>query len=65
MVLAVPLAFLWRHARAHGFLLHELAGIGAIYALILAFPFVGIPVGFFALLIAAALTVRRVTAGAR
>jgi len=62
MVLAVPLAFLWRHARAHGLMRHELSGIGAIYALILAFPFVDIPVGFFALLIAAALTARRIAA---
>jgi hypothetical protein len=65
MVLAVPLAFLWRHARAHGLIPYELAGIGLVYALILAFPFVDIPVGFFALLIAAALTARRiVSAGA-
>lgn len=65
MVLAVPLAFLWRHARAQGLMPHELTGIGAVYALILAFPFVDIPVGFFALLIAAALTARRIAAEVR
>jgi hypothetical protein len=63
VVLAVPLAFLWRHARTRGGILpHELVGFGAIYALILAFPFVDIPVGFFAVLIAAALVARRMTA---
>jgi hypothetical protein len=59
VVLAVPCAFLWRTARARGFLPHELAGIGAACALILAFPFFTAPVGFAAVLIVATLTARR------
>ena len=59
MVLAIPFAFLWRHARTHGLLPYELAGIGIVYALILAFPVIDKPVGFVALLLTAALTARR------
>jgi hypothetical protein len=59
VVLAVPLAFLLRLARAHGFLPNELAGIGLACLLVLIFPFVAAPVGFGAVLIAAALIGRR------
>jgi hypothetical protein len=60
VVLAVPLAFLFRLGRARGFLAHELAGIGLACLLILIFPFVKAPVGFAAVLVVAALIARRV-----
>jgi arabinofuranan 3-O-arabinosyltransferase len=59
VVLAVPLAFLWRLASARGFLPHELAGIGAACLLVLIFPLVKAPVGFAALMVVAALIARR------
>jgi arabinofuranan 3-O-arabinosyltransferase len=59
VVLAVPLAFLFRLGRAGGFLTHEWAGIGFACFLILIFPFVKAPVGFAAILIIAALIARR------
>jgi arabinofuranan 3-O-arabinosyltransferase len=59
VVLAVPLAFLFRLGRAHGFLTHEWAGIGFACFLILIFPFVKAPVGFAAILIITALIARR------
>jgi hypothetical protein len=59
VVLAVPLAFLWRLGRAKGFLPHEAAGIGAACLLVLIFPLVKAPVGFAAVLVVAALIVRR------
>ena len=59
VVLAVPLAFLFRLGRARGFLVHELTGIGLACLLILVFPFVKAPVGFAAVLAVAALIVRR------
>ena len=59
VVLAVPLAFLWRLGRAKGFLPHEMAGIGAACLLVLIFPFVKAQVGFAAVLIVAALIARR------
>jgi len=62
MVLAVPLAFLWRLGRARGFLKHELAGIGFACLLVLIFPFVTAPVGFAAVLVVAALIARRALA---
>ncbi len=55
VVLAVPLAFLFRLGRARGFLAHELAGIGLACLLILIFPFVKAPVGFAAVLVVTAL----------
>jgi arabinofuranan 3-O-arabinosyltransferase len=63
-VLAVPLAFLVRLGLAQGFRDYELAGIGAVCALILAFivPFLKVPLGFLAVLIVAALITRRVLA---
>jgi hypothetical protein len=62
VVLAVPLAFLFRLGRARGFLPHEVAGIGLACLLILIFPFVTAPVGFAAVLVVAALIVRRALA---
>lgn len=59
VVLAVPLAFLWRLGRAKGFLAHEAAGIGVVCLLVLIFPLVKAPVGFAAVLVMAALTARR------
>jgi arabinofuranan 3-O-arabinosyltransferase len=62
VVLAVPLAFLWRRGRARGFLNHELAGIALTCLLVLIFPFVKAPVGFAAVLLVAALIARRALA---
>ncbi|HKM87680.1 MAG TPA: glycosyltransferase family 87 protein [Xanthobacteraceae bacterium] len=62
VVLAVPLAFLFRLGRARGFLAHEVAGMGLACLLILIFPFVKAPVGFGAVLVVAALIVRRALA---
>jgi len=59
VVLAVPLAFLFRAGRKRGFLPHEMAGIGAVCLLILIFPFVKAPVGFAAVLVTTALIARR------
>jgi hypothetical protein len=59
VVLAVPLAFLYRLGRRDGFLSYEAGGIGAACALIASFPFVTLPVGFVAVLIVAALMLRR------
>ena len=62
VVLAVPLAFLFRAGRANGFLPFEMAGIGFACLLILTFPFVTAPVGFAAVLVVAALIARRAIA---
>jgi hypothetical protein len=62
VVLAVPLAFLFRFGRVRGFLPHEMAGIGVACLLVLIFPFVKAPVGFAALLVVAALIARRAIA---
>ncbi|MGA2566438.1 MAG: glycosyltransferase 87 family protein [Pseudolabrys sp.] len=59
VVLAVPLAILWRLGRARGFLPHELTGIALACLLVLSFPFVKVPVGFAAVLVVAALIARR------
>jgi hypothetical protein len=59
VVLAVPLAFLFRLGRTRGFLSYELAGIGTAALLVLIFPFVKAPVGFAAVLVVAALIARR------
>jgi arabinofuranan 3-O-arabinosyltransferase len=59
VVLAVPIAFLFRLGRTRGFLKHELAGIGLACFLILAYPFVQAPVGFVAVIVVAALVLRR------
>jgi arabinofuranan 3-O-arabinosyltransferase len=62
VVLAIPLAFLWRTGRAGGFLPHELNAIALACLLILIFPFVTAPVGLAAVLIVAALIARRALA---
>jgi arabinofuranan 3-O-arabinosyltransferase len=62
VILAVPLAFLFRLGRARGFLMYEAAGIGVACLLILIFPFVKAPVGFAAVVVVAALITRRALA---
>jgi Glycosyltransferase family 87 len=62
VVLAVPLAYLWQLGCARGFQAYELAGIGMTCLLVLIFPFVTAPVGFAAVLLVAALIVRRALA---
>ena len=62
VVLAVPLAFLFRLGRVRGFLAHEPAGVGLACLLVLIFPFVKAPVGFAAVLVTAALIARRALA---
>jgi arabinofuranan 3-O-arabinosyltransferase len=59
VVLAVPLAFLFRLGLTRGFLPYEQIGIGFACLLVLIFPFVEAPTGFAALLIVAALITRR------
>jgi len=59
VVLAVPLAFLFRLGRIQGFRQHEVAGIGLACLLVLIFPFVKAPVGFVAVLVIAAMVARR------
>lgn len=59
VVLAVPLAFIWRLGRERGYLTHELAGISVASLLVLIFPFVKAPVGFAAVMVVAALIARR------
>jgi glycosyl transferase family 87 len=59
VVLAVPLAFLFRLGRARGFLPYEAAGVGAACLLILIYPLANAPVGFAAVLIVAGLIARR------
>jgi hypothetical protein len=59
VVLAVPLAFLFRMGSMSRFLPYEMASIGFACLLILAFPFVKVPVGFAAVLVVAALIARR------
>jgi arabinofuranan 3-O-arabinosyltransferase len=64
VVLAVPIAFLFRLGRTQGFLKHELAGIGLACLLILVYPFVVAPVGYVAVLVVATLVLRRALAPA-
>jgi hypothetical protein len=59
VVLAVPLAFLYRLGRRAHFLDYEPGAIVLACALIASFPFVSMPVGFAAVLIVAALIIRR------
>ncbi len=65
VVLAVPLAFLWRLARTDGFLPFELATIALVCLLVLIFPLVTAPVGFAAVLLVAGLIARRTLAPQR
>jgi hypothetical protein len=62
VLLAVPMAFLFRLGRAHGFLPQDVAGMGLSFLLILLFPFVKAPVGFAAVIVVAALVARRALA---
>ena len=62
VVLAVPLAFMFQLGRARGFLPHEMAGMGLACLLILILPFVKAPVGFAAVLVVAALIIKRTLA---
>jgi arabinofuranan 3-O-arabinosyltransferase len=59
VVLAVPLAFLFRLGRRDGFLPGEATGMAIACVLIGSFPFLTFPVGLFAVLVVAALTARR------
>jgi hypothetical protein len=59
VVLAVPLAFLFRLSRRGGFLAYEPTGIALTCVLIVVFPFVTVPVGFAAVLTVAAMVARR------
>lgn len=59
VVLAVPLAFLFRLGRDDGFLPKELLGMALACALVLIFPYVRAPVGLGAIFIVAGLVVRR------
>ena len=59
VVLAVPLAFLFRLARRDGFLAYEPTAIALTCALIVAFPFVTAPVGLAAVLVVTALIAHR------
>lgn len=62
VVLAVPLAFLWRLGRTRGFLPHELAAIALACLSVLIFPFVTAPTGLAAVLVVAASIARRALA---
>jgi hypothetical protein len=59
VVLAIPMAFLIRAARAGGFLRGEIAWLAAASLCILLFPAVHAPIGLAAVLIVAGLVVRR------
>lgn len=59
VVLAVPMAFLFRLGRRSGFLPYEATCMALACLLIASFPFVGFPVGFFAVAIVAGLVLRR------
>jgi hypothetical protein len=59
VILAVPLAFLFRLGRSHGFQQYELAGMGLACLLIFVFPFVEAPVGLAAVVVTAALVANR------
>jgi arabinofuranan 3-O-arabinosyltransferase len=59
VVLAIPMAFLIRAARANGFLRGEIVGLAAASLCILLFPVVLAPIGLAAVLIVATLVVRR------
>ena len=67
MVLAIAVGFLIRLGIAQGFRRDELAWLACAMALLIAFPFVEIPLGIVSTLIVAALIVRRVvdTSGER
>jgi len=62
VVLAVPLAFLFRLGRRGGFMIYEIGLIMLACALIASFPFVAAPVGFAAVCTISAIVLRRVRA---
>jgi hypothetical protein len=62
VVLAVPLAFLYRLGRRGGFMIYEIGLIMLACALIASFPFVAAPVGFAAVCTISAIVLRRVRA---
>ena len=64
VVLAIPMAFLIRAARASGFLRGEIAWLAVASLCILLFPAVHAPIGLAAVLIVAVLVIRRAYAGA-
>jgi hypothetical protein len=59
VVLAIPMAFLIRAARASGFLRGEITWLAAASLCILVFPAVHVPIGLAAVLIVAMLVTRR------
>jgi hypothetical protein len=59
VVLAVPLAYLYRLGRRTQFLPYEGTAVALACALIASFPFIALPVGFAAVAIVAALVLRR------
>jgi arabinofuranan 3-O-arabinosyltransferase len=65
VILAVPLAYLIRLGRAHGFLAHEMDSIGLACLFILLQLSLHAPVGFAAVLVVAALIIRRALAADR
>jgi len=64
MVLAIPVALLVRAGLSEGFRQHELTALGTAFLLLAAYAAVGLPTGFVATLIVAALVVRRYRIGA-
>jgi hypothetical protein len=62
VILAVPLAFLFRLGSAGEFLAYEMAGMGLACLLILVLAVVNAPVGFAAVLVVAALIIKRAMA---
>jgi arabinofuranan 3-O-arabinosyltransferase len=64
VILAVPLAFLFRLGRAQGFQQYELPGMGLACLLIFVFPFVEAPVGLAAVVVTAALVANRALSAA-
>jgi len=59
MVLAIPVAFLLRMGLSSGFLAYELPALACALAMIAGFILAGVPLGFGATLIVAALVLRR------
>jgi len=60
MVLAIPVGFMLRIGLSEGFRRGELVALAGAMGLLIAFPFVGIPLGLPSTLIVAALIVRRI-----
>ena len=59
MVLAIPVALMIRVGLKGGFRKYELSALGAILALLFIYPLVGVPTGFAATLIMAAMVAGR------